>query len=500
MFRTFALTLYLFISSWAVAAQECNPPYEMVTRLFKPEPGAYTLWDSVYDEPSFDEVFKTALHLNDGSVLAVGQRYSLLTGLTEIIFITFDRLGRKVDEKFFSLPDVQDVIKIKKRTGQGYVLLTNILTDGQSKAWIGFFDEDLNFKSKQVLEDKQHDILATDIVSSVNSGWVISASQRRSYGQGEDQVKFENARLYLLDQSGRKIQERSYNPGGNNHISSLTVLKKGGAAAGYIATGYFINKSNKNIAWALRLDGDLSLNWQSEYSRGLLAKLKVSYSFLDQFILVYGDVLPSNGKPIGTWLALLDADDGRVIWQRYFYGESEEHEHLASGLFVNEDNRINLMMSVRSLSSLSKQDVSEERLETDFIDYAHLLSLSPRGILLGGDTYFYAQGASIEQLLKGNEDERIMVGHVLKKNIVQEKDFQQEESNQDLLQENGRIFLPEAELSQKAKKGLEMLQKKLTYQEALQAKKLAKQQEGLRKMGWVVIGDKLDTYTDPCLR
>lgn len=498
MIRKIILTSLLFISPWSVLAQECNPPYEMVTRLHKPEPGAYTVWNSVYGEPKYDEEFSSLLSLSGGSVLAVGSRVSVLTGIGEVVFVTFDRLGRKTEERFFALKGLVEIVKVHKRVGGGYAVLANIRSEGTEKIWLGFFDGKQKLEENTIFMDDRDQLSATDFIPSVNLGWVISVSSRRSFGEGRSRVDIENGRIFLVDALGVKIQERSYSPGGNNHISGLSVLKRKGEMLGYIATGYFVNNSGKQIAWSLRLDPNLSLNWQSEYSRGLLAKLKVSYSYLDDYILAFGDVLPANGNSMGTWLALLDADDGRVLWQRYYYGEGDTHMHSANGLFVNDDNLIVVMMKARSLVDRVDTEGPENALLADYVDYAHLLTLSPRGILLGGDTYFFGQGVHIEQLIQDDDGARIMAGYVYM--AEDKKDSGDKKLDQDVLplNEKGRIFLPDAALSSKAKKGLELLQKKIGAQELSAHNKLANREGGLMKKGWVVVGDKLDTYNDPC--
>ncbi len=498
MFRKIVLSCLFFISFAPAYAQECNPPYEMVTRLHKPEPGAYTVWNAVYGKVEYDETFASVLPVEDGGVLAVGQRQSLVTGILDIVFVNFDRLGREIDEHVFSLSGMERVVKILKHPAGGYAVLANIRRDGRAQFWLGFFGDDFKLRSQRVFSDERFDLLASDFIPSVNSGWVISVSSFRFFGEGEGRTKIEKGQVYLLDASGKKLKERSYSPGGDNHISSLSVVKSNGKSVGYIATGYFVNNAGKQIAWSLRLDPDLSLNWQREYSRGLLAKLKASYSYLDDYVLAFGDVNPANGNSTGTWLALLDVADGRVLWQRYYYGEGETHRHEAHGLFVNEDNLIVLMMAAESIKLRQPEVKDDNALLADYVDYTHLLTLSPRGILLGGDTYFFGQGARVEQLVQGDDGTRIMAGYVLVKGQKEKVKDDDESLFSEPLQEEGRVFLPNVELSSKAKKGLELLQKKIDAQAVLGKSKLAKREGGLLQKGWVVVGDKLDTYKDPC--
>ncbi len=490
------LLIFPFISSSGIFAQECNPPYEMVTRLHKPEPGAYTVWDAVYGAPEYDEAFHSVLPLNDGGVLAVGERTSVDGASKTIVFVTFDRLGRQLSETFFMLDGLKDVVKILKRPERGYAVLVNIVKNNRGQAWLGFFDEDLKLLSQKTISESNDEVRATDIVPSAELGWVISVSLRRGYGEGVDRIEIENGRVYLLDRSGAVVRERSYSPGGNNHISSLAVLDIKGKARGYIATGYFVNNNGKQIAWTLRLDLNLALNWQREASRGISAKFNVAYGYLDDYVLAFGDVVPVNGRPTGTWLALLDVDDGSILWQRYYYGEGGTHGHSARGVFVNEDNLIVLMMMAQALTKPTGD--KDDYLPTDYMDYAHLLTLSPRGITMSGDTYFFGLGARIAQLIEGMNGERIMAGYVLVLEDVTGAEDDNKDADYPLLQEEGRVFLPDVELSSKAKKGLELLQKKISVQEAQAVKELAKRENGLMKKGWIVIGDRLDTYKDPC--
>lgn len=498
MLRKIFLTLLFFISVLPAFAQECNPPYEMVTRLHQPDPGAYTVWDARYGAPEYDEAFASAVPLAGGSILAVGERRAIDGQFLNMVFVTFDRLGRQIEEKSFSLPGASQIVKMMRNGDDGYVVLVNIENKGRKQVWFGFFDSEKRLISKKTFSDEREDFYATDIVPAREKGWVISVSSRRNHGEGKARRYTENGLVFLLDGRGERIQERSYSPGGDNRISGLSVLKSKGEIFGYIATGYFVNGAGKKIAWVLRLDPNLSLNWQREYGRGLLAKFNVSESYLGDYILVFGDVKPVNGNPNGTWLALLNAADGHVFWQRYFYGESGLHDHSARGLFVNEDHRIVLMMMARSTQARGDIEVKEGGGITDEMDYAHLLTLSPRGIILGGDTFFYGQGADIQQLIPGLDGARLMAGSVLERvEDVVDMDGKADYVNPPL-REEGRVFLPDVELSSKAKKGLELLQKKISEQEAGRALELAKRDTDLMRKGLLVVGDRLDTYNDPC--
>lgn len=503
-------------------AQQCEAPYEMITKLHHPDPGSYTVWDSAYGKDQRDEVFVSVVNVGKG-VVAVGEVLRRAGAAPSLVFVHLDHRGRVLREVHHQINGLHRIVKML-RQGDGYLVMVNRRkSQGRSAVWIGFFDKDFVLRSQKTIKDKGFDLFATDIVPSVGGqGWSVSVRAESVIGEGENRTLRKSAFVYLLDKNGNDKFSRGYLLGMDSEILGLSVSKFEDGKIGYIATGYFENNIGKQIAWVLRLNADLSLAWQKEYGRGLSAKIKVSSGYRDRYVLVFGDVLPADSNPMGSWVMLLDGNNGQTMWQRYYHGETGHHDYAAQGMYVNKDGLINLMMMARSRVSMRKGTGVEEagtlpfedRIIPENMDYSHLLTLSPRGITLSGDAYYYGQGVSLSQMIEGGDGGRVMVGyaHVRVKDKA-DKVAKASDVNPPL-KEKGYVNLPDVELSDKTKEGLEMLRSKLKaqeghssnnadHQQVAESKESAINDIGHNKVtrdGWVLVGDTPDTYTDPCKR
>ena len=503
-------------------AQQCETHYEMVTKLHHPDPGSYTVWDSAYGKDQRDEAFVSVVNL-ENNVLAVGETRAAVGAAPSLVFVHFDHRGRKIREKYHKISGLHGVVKML-RHGDGYLVMAHKRkTQAHMMVWLGFFDKDLTLTAQKTIQDESFDLSATDIVASADGqGWTVSVTAESTIGEGKNKTLRKSAFVYLLDKNGNDKASRGYIMGKDSEVLSLSVSKFEDETTGYIATGYFENNIGKQIAWALRLNADLSLVWQREYGRGLSAKLNVAASYRDRYVLVFGDVLPADSNPVGSWLMLLDGNNGETMWQRYYHGETGHHDYSAHGMYVNEDGLITLMMMARSkISVIDAADIEgeeilpfDDKIIPENMDYAHLLTLSPRGVTLSGDSYYYGRGVSVSQMIEGNNGGRVMAGyaHVRVKDKIEEV-VKVLDINPPL-KEKGYINLPDVDLSEKAKEGLAMLKNKLKGQEAHSAnnsvhnkveegKESAMLEIGHNKVtrdGWVLIGDMPDAYTDPCSR
>lgn len=483
-------------------AQECNPPFEMVTSLFSPSPGADTIWDHAYGDVDYDYRFASTFMASDGGVLTIGQRRRFDGKYSDLVFVTFDRLGREVAEHTHELQGVQNIVKVIETDG-GYLILANIIRKKQDQIWLGFFDKAFKLKSQRRFVDRSNHFKATDIIPSIENGWVMSISSKPLREQADGQVS-EKGLVYLLDEVGKKILERSYGAGLNDRVSGLSVVKIAGQGVGYIATGGFTNNSGKQVARMMRLSQTLSLEWQREHSRGLSANLNQSIGYIQETVLTFGDVQPINGEPSGVWLALIDVGDGRVLWQRFFHGEARTHNYQAQGVSVNVDNLITLLMTARSVSGQHASDRDgREVASTSDVDFAQVLTLTPRGITLGGDSYFFSEGVEMQRLTFGSSGEHILTGRVLVREEVQEKGKYRghHQSEREPIREADQVSLPDVEVSLEAKKGLALLKQKISERPPLvDNDKLAKRDKSLVYKGWVVVTDAYGGYSDPCIQ
>lgn len=494
-------------------AQDCDMPYEMVTRLHHPEPGSFTVWDAVYGEDRRDEKFISAINRGEeGEVLAVGEVVSLRGARPSMVFVYFDRRGRKVWDRFVPVNGLREIVKMLPN-GDGHVVVANRQVPGKRPSvWVGFFDQDAKLKSAKIVADNNFDLYANDIKPSVaGRGYAIPVRSVKSIGAGEGKKTYETAAIYFLNDKGEEVASRAFILGGDTNISSMGVSYIGAEQPGYFATGSFSNDYNKRIGWILRLNSDGSLVWQKELSRGLLANLTHVRAYGKRYIVAMGDVQGGKEEVRGTWVMMMDVADGDILWQRYYYGERSYYNYSAGDMYVSDDGLIHVMIMARPDGD-RLNDYREEKEASsipptipDDMTFAQVLTLSPRGITLSGDVYFYGRGVNVNQMFKSPGGHRVLVGDV----FIDPAEYKDEHET---IHESDSATEPLIETERfdstaEHHKGLTLLQKKLKEQAAekhgedaqgQEPKESAESKSMITQNGWVMIGDGPDTYEDSC--
>ncbi len=500
-----------------VFAQACDAPYEMITRLHHPEPGAFMVWNTLYGEEGRQEKFVSAIGRENGKVLAVGEVQVAKGVKPSLLLVEFDRRGRKIWEKTHAVSNLDEIVKILPYGEAGYVVLVNKKTSQKHEMmWMGFFDGKGKLTAGKNIQAKGVNLRANDLQPKVGGdGWAmpVLTSSQNDNGAGNNQ---KNASVLILDKNGNQKNTRSYVLGKTTNINSLSVAKFDGDTFGYIATGYFENNNGKEIGWVLRLDEDLSIVWQKEFSRGVSAKVMYSVPDKDGDVYVAANIGAADSDSDGVWFAKLDGASGNMPWQRYYMSENGAHHYNVRGLNVNKDGLVALLMMAEAVDEDEQPQEGAPQKDkmsgfgiTSESDYGHLLTLSPRGITLSGDAFYYGQGVSLSQLSESKDGQRIIVGHsFVKPDMPMTKKVGEDPSVEKPLNELGDVRLPDVDLSDNTKKGLALLQKKISAQALIDQKedkdnhdesaKNIEKRPSLVQKGWVVIGDMPDPYVDPC--
>ncbi len=519
LFFMFMVFGYTMLQPYHAFAQKCDAPYETITRLHHPDPGAFMVWNSVFGEQEHKTKFISAIASlrNNRNVIAAGEIRAASGIRPALLLVEFDRRGRKIWSKVHNIPYLDQVIKVASN-GDGYVLIANISPPKKHRAiWLGFFDGMGKFKSYKKLSDNKFDLFANDMQPKIGSaGWVVPVTAIIKHADGGGDQK--NASVFLLDSKGNQISSRSYILGLKTEIIDLSVSNFGDGVEGYIATGYFENNSGKKIGWVVRLNSDLSMVWQKEFSRGVSAKLVASYPSGDGNVLVAGNVESSNLKSGGAWLAKLDDVGGAIIWQRYYMSGKQTHTYSVRDINVNKDGLIALLMmadpvDVDAKGNNIKDDGKSSKMSgfgvSDDSSYGHLLTLTPRGITLSGDAFYYGSDVMLYSLSQDENGRRIIAGSSMVKRETVIKDNEVDNEGAIVpLRDNTDVHLPDALLSDKTKKGLALLKKKIEAQSLISqngedklhndSAKLENTDRDLVQKGWVVVGDMPDAYIDPC--
>lgn len=508
------LCICLFFISFDVAnAQDCTPPFEMVTGLYAPVPGAPILWDKTFGDETSMESFTHVIEVNN-SILAVGMRQVFSDVRPHLLFSLFDARGRDVWSKIKRVDNLKSIIDVHPREG-GFVVLAsqNVGRGDRAGFWVGFFTNEGEMETEKSFSDSKSSLQPRAIVADIeNNGWIVSATSENVSSSKIEGVVEQTARLYSLDKSGEERIQRSYFLGGNSDILGLSVSKNFEGQGRYIATGRFDNNFGLSNAWVLRLRSDLSLEWQQEFRRGKSARIIQSVQDKNGYLLVAGDVHPRVGPASGVWFAMLGPDNGDVILQRYFYAEDARYNYSVRGLDIEESGRITLLMtaSITGAEQTSFGSVEDGKQPSDASEvleyYARLVYLSPRGIAIGGNVFAGVDGAQMNSFIRLSSGSVAMAGHAyMQEKPDYSKPFQIEDDVREPLFEEGHVNLPDADLAENTEKGLALLKKKIRAQDVVNKMRNSEESDksylessGLTQDGWVVVAEPDPVYIDPC--
>ena len=511
----------LFVPFKSAQSQQCSAPYETITRFDKPEPGAAMVWQTFYNHygtvaQERQGRFVSSYGLDDGDVLIVGQVQLMKNVRPSLLLVQFNDRGRAKWEKIHKIPHMKEIVKIVP-DGEGSAVLVNMETQkGYRYFWIGFFDKDGGLKSSQIIKDEQFEMLANDIHPSVDgAGWVVPVTVLRKWGDDPEQMQ-KNVSIYKLNKKGKRIGMRSYILGVRTELMNVRSQTFVGEKKGYIATGYFENDSKKKIAWVMRLNPDLSMVWQKEYGRGISAKLVQSADNRDGDVLIVGDVSSAESDVNGAWLAKLDGEYGRVIWQRYYASKKGDYSYSARNVVEHGDGRISFLMQGRVVEKKKRRTKSAPKTNKrggKEQHFGHLLTLSERGIILSGDAYYAGFGSYVSSMSMDGLGRLVLVGDSWQKSYAEIK-RQREKNVPEVvpLRDGGEIYLPDVQLSDKTRQGLALLRKKISAQDVMEEEggsrehKMEKSESAnssddsfeLSQKGWVFAPELDYTYKDPC--
>ncbi len=448
-----------------------------------------------------------------------------------------DYRGRPVWEKTYAVDRLSRAIKLQQ-TENGYILAAN----AAGSVWLGFFDEQGVLTGNKIIAEPSMRIEATDMVMAIDgSGYILTITKVIETGTGKNKAIRKEGSVYKIDTKGAVAWKRSFSMGGDGELLGLSAVKFSDDQSGYIATGYLENEAGKKLGLVLRLDSSGALIWQQEYARGLQSQFTVSSVYHEKYILAFGDVRPGDAGTLGSWLALVDAADGKLHWQRYYSGETGAHDYRARGVSVNRDGLITLMMQAQMPEGYKPPKPKDESDKTksdstmvgditipEMMNYAHVLTLSPRGVTLSGDSYFQGKGVTASQMIEGPKGERMIAGSTIAQSSAAEvprdfkpdweADFAYGPEPQSIPQEAPKPTLPEAPMSDTTKSGLALLTQKLRQQTEATQKDVKNQTDSdnssknvqqnsesdsslkdtFSENGWIVVGAAPEPYADPC--
>ena len=385
-----------FTASVSVWAQSCAIVPEAIVKLRAPEIGAFNVWDAIYGEPETQEILKTGFVRENGHSVMAGERYHDGDKAVSLILVEYDRRGRMVWEKVHDIAELQGVVKVFEHEN-GFVVLAN-KNDGPriDAAWLGVFDEMGGMQYQRRIRLPNLRIAARDLVKNpAGAGFVMVASARAKQANAQF-----NAVFIKLNSKFQFVSKRSYQPGPENEI--LGLYPRGSQL---IATGYIRNARQRKNAWALALEGDGAIAWQHQFPRGAGASLMRAKSYGDRHVIAVGEALPAGqGMARGGWIAMMQADDGDIVWQRYYTGE--KYAYTVRDALVSADGLISILLDGEPPKMMMKDN--EKHVDNE--DYVRLLTLDPRGNISDSTHFFHGKSADAFQILRGAVRERVLVG------------------------------------------------------------------------------------------
>jgi hypothetical protein len=450
------------------SAQDCSVIPELIFEMSTPKTGSYNIWDTVFGEADRQEIFRAAVPLADGHLLAAGESYVFAGGDVELLLTRMDQRGRVIWHKNHQIPGlkrVKGIVKIK----DGYMVLgdrspAKAEAAGASKTalWLGLFDDAGFLKSEVPIEQPGASLLAEDIIPLKSSGrFMIAATLVPDSAAAHGGV-------FVVNEAGRVLSERAFSPGLENAINGLTLDKKGHVYAG----GFIRAENGRRMGWALKLNADGTLIWQQQYPRGRTAILNKVAPYKNNALVAAGRAFPGTGGHSAGWVMLLDATTGKPIWQRYYTDALNQD---ARDILVGEGELFSVLLSGEKIKKNSAKKKSKAK------EFVRILSITSTGNLFLSDEYFNASGVQGNRLVQAQSGMRMVIGSTL--NVHIDTAAITAENNQGLY---GPANPNQAPLKQKPK-------------DDLKSKSADETPKVYSLDGWVLAGAAAEPYDDPCI-
>lgn len=198
-----------------------------------------------------------------------------------------------------------------------------------------------------------------------------------------------------MDGGGKIIWRRAFRAGEANQLHAITPF-----AGDYMAAGQ-IREGGRDAGWLMRMDGNGVLVWQRSYRRGASSILR-HVAMMENtphgyhYLVASGDSAPSDGTAGAAWLMVAD-HAGAPVWQRYYH--AGHYDFSAKGVAAHADGRITLLVNAQG--------------REDEQDHYRLLTISPQGAMLRMESYVEGAGTRASSLYIGARGERVVAANAL---------------------------------------------------------------------------------------
>jgi len=436
------------------AQQSCDTPFEVISTLRPTTFGFPTVWDAKYGADDVITQINSGIAQEAGTVFVVGRTVTLDDFKPkEIVLAEINRRGRALQEVRYKAKDAEEPVKMIS-LGKDFIVMSNMRGGkGMAEKWtrLSWYDAAGKFKREKILKDAVFDYEGMGLVESVEQAGFIAIL----HGVNRKDPSDENGVLMRMTPQGEIVWRRAYRPGIPNAIHDITAVTD----ESYIAAGRIRLDDGRIAAWAMKLAYDGAVQWQRTYPRGHYsnfrhaALLPAKTAEGRSFILV-GDAKPYDGGSDAAWAMEISAV-GEPVWQRYY--RRPDFDLHGEWVRSEDDGRIVLMMNAKPLEGQKGTG------------HVRILTLSPRGALIGDEGYHEGMKAVATDYNEGWNGERIFTANI------------EEDPNLRQTDENGEIVV--VGLAEDAKAQAE-------GEEKPPAKPVHR--------GWIFIATAPDPYIDPC--
>lgn len=383
----------IFLPPKAVYAQDCSVVPETITRFEPPDTVDLSLWDFVFSDLVSAERFEAAVLNPRGHILTAGTFREAPLSSPNLLLTEFNRRGRIHKTRIMDVRGLEEVMQVI-RAPEGYVVLVRIRRDERARAWLGFFDEDLELTSQRLISRSKSHVFGNWLVKAGDGAGYYLAGALEPMRPGA----LRQSHVFRLTGDGREVWSRSFMPGGENELLHLMPLDNGEL----LGSGYITGARNRRSGWLVRMTDEAKFVWERAYPRGMAARLHRGFAYKPATALVIGDAKPlGDDVPQGAWVMLIDTARGDPIWQRYFTGILD---YSASDVLRSPDDLLLMIVTARQPA-----EPSEDSLKVD--NHVRLIRLNPRGVTLRVRDFMNAAGAQGKNILFNYKQEPVIVGH-----------------------------------------------------------------------------------------
>lgn len=384
--------LTLFVPQVA-RAQMCDTLFEVITTIRPPTFGFPTVWDAKYGQR--DSLFQmgSGVTQDGGTVFMIGRQLSQDNYKPEhIVLAEINRRGRALKEEKYPAKEAEEPIKMIQ-LGSSLIAISN-MRGGSKKAqkWVrvSWYDKDGKYKRERILKDAAFDYEGMGMTMAAEKEGFVVILRAVNRQDETDQ----NGVLMRFTPGGELLWRRVYRPGIPNILHNLIPIDD----KDYMATGQIRLEDGRMAGWAMKLGFDGAVHWQRTYPRGGFSvfrhvALSPDTTAEGNGFLLAGDSEPLDGGPMASWILAIDAL-GEPQWQRYY--RRPDYELTGNWIVSEPDGRIILIMNAKVVDGQSGQD------------HVRMLTLSPRGVLVGDESYFEGLQAVATDYVPGWNGERVL--------------------------------------------------------------------------------------------